>query len=88
MKAKKETIHSRRSVVATTSVELNLMAGDKVKWEENGALTNVWNILHQLTAVDQKSTSSLAAAVAALHLFELAFSHGYVGSGRQVSLVG
>jgi len=42
-------------MVATTNVASNLMAGEGCKWEENGALTDVWNVLHQLVAADQKA---------------------------------
>lgn len=57
MRAEKETIDCRRSMVATTSVASNLMAGERCKWEENGALTDVWNVLHQLVGADQKAQS-------------------------------
>ncbi|KAG0028356.1 hypothetical protein BGZ81_004807 [Podila clonocystis] len=55
MKVEKETIEQRRSIVATTHASCNLIAGKGVKWEDNGALTDVWNVLNQLAGANQKA---------------------------------
>ncbi|KAG0027229.1 hypothetical protein BGZ82_009101 [Podila clonocystis] len=55
MRAEKKTIEQRRSMVATTRGGCNLIAGEGVQWEDNGALTDVWNVLNQLAGADQNS---------------------------------
>lgn len=55
IRAEREIIEQRRSMVATARAGLNLIAGDGIRWEENGALTDVWNVLHQLAGADQKA---------------------------------
>ncbi|KAG0353490.1 hypothetical protein BG005_007231, partial [Podila minutissima] len=54
MRAEKETIKERRSTLAITPEGYNLNAGEGVKWENNGALTDVENVLYQLAGADQK----------------------------------
>ncbi|KAF9315224.1 hypothetical protein BG003_003371 [Podila horticola] len=43
--------------VSLRSPSLSFESGfcDGIRWEENGALTDVWNVLHQLAGADQKA---------------------------------